>query len=302
MNIKGFLKNLATHTTSVETLRAYRQDLQKYEEFLRMKGLRVTQAKSTTISDFIAYLTANHGSPLAPATIARRLAVVSEYYAFLGNDSNGKIKNPVQRVKRPTVNNDVPRAVDDQVLATLVGGITDTRDKAIVLLFLYSGLRLSELRQLDKTTIVTRKRISPDGTIQYFGIGEVQGKGRKRRQFIVGPTALEALREYIKQNRTADNNPALFLSQRRQRISSRAIQETVNQWCKKLNIPHIHVHRLRHSYATRNVNAGMSAAVLQQLMGHSNLATTQRYFRVQPDRLSREYFSVMEYVRQCSPV
>jgi site-specific recombinase XerD len=302
MNIKGFLKNLATQTSSIETLRAYRQDLQRYEAFLRMKGLRATQAKSTTITDFIAHLTASHGSPLAPATVARRLAVLSEYYQFLGNDSNGKIKNPVQRVKRPTVNNDAPRAVEDHILAALVGGIRDKRDKAIVLMFLYTGLRLSELRQLDKTTIVMRKRVSADGSTQYFGTGEVLGKGRKRRQFLVGPTALEALREYIKEFRATDNNPALFLSQRRQRISSRAIQETVDKWCKKLDISHVHVHRLRHSYATRNVNAGMSAAVLQQLLGHSTLSATQRYFRVQPDRLSREYFSVMEYVRQCSPV
>jgi site-specific recombinase XerC len=228
--------------------------------------------------------------------------VLSEYYQFLSNDSNGKIKNPVQRVKRPTVNNDIPRAVEDHILATLVGGITDKRDKAIVLMFLYTGLRLSELRQLDKASIVMRKRVSPDGSSQYFGTGEVVGKGRKRRQFLVGPTALEALRDYIKECRATDINPALFLSQRRQRISSRAIQETVNKWCKKLDIPHVHVHRLRHSYATRNVSAGMSAAVLQQLLGHSTLSASQRYFRVQPDRLSREYFSVMEYVRQCSPV
>jgi site-specific recombinase XerC len=267
-----------------------------------MKGLRVTQAKSTTISDFVAHIAAKRGSPLAPATVARRLAVLSEFYEFLAMDSNGKIKNPVRRVKRPTVNNDLPRAVEDQVLARLVQGITNKRDKAIVMLFLYTGLRLSELRQLNKATIVTRKQVSPDGTIQYFATGEVLGKGRKRRQFLVGPTALEALREYIKAYRATDNNPALFLSQRHQRISSRAIQATVDKWCKKLEIPHIHVHRLRHSYATRNVNSGMSAAVLQQLLGHSTLSSTQRYFRVQPDRLSREYFSVMEYVRQCSPV
>lgn len=114
---------------------------------------------------------------------------------------------------------------------------------------------------MNKNTIVTHRRKSPDGTVQFFGQGEVMGKGRKRRQFMVGPTALQALGEYIKAHRMKDDNPALFLSERRQRISSRSVQDIVDRWCKRLDVPHINVHRLRHSFATRNVNAGMSAAV-----------------------------------------
>jgi site-specific recombinase XerD len=302
MNIQGFLTNMATQTSSKETLRAYRQDLEKYEAFLRTKGLRVTQAKPSTVTEFIGHLADARGHALAPATVSRRLSVLSEYYEFLRNNSDGNIRNPVERVKRPKVSNEAFRAVDDNALAILVDGITDVRDKAIVLLFIYSGLRLAELCSLNKDTILSRRRATPDGRVQYFGMGEVTGKGRKRRQFMVGPTALQALGEYIKEHRTNDINPALFLSERRQRISCRSVQNIVNRWCKKLSVSHVHVHQLRHSFATRNVNAGMSAAVLQELMGHSNLSTTQRYFRIQPDRLSREYFAVMEFIRQSSPV
>lgn len=302
MRIKAFLSNLSSQTSSKETLRAYSQDLAKYEEFLRQKGLRVTQAKPSTITEFINHLAGDHGGPLAPATVARRLAVLSAYYEFLRDNSDGNISNPVARVKRPKVNNEVPKAVEDDTLAALVAGVTDIRDKAIILLFLYSGLRLSELCQLNRDTIVPRRRKAPDGTVSYLGAGEVMGKGRKRRLFLVGPAALLALREYIKAYRMKDNNPALFLSERRRRISCRNVQDILSRWCKKLGIDHIHVHRLRHSFATRNVNAGMSATVLQELMGHSNLATTQRYFRVKPDRLSREYFAVMEFIRQGSTV
>jgi len=176
------------------------------------------------------------------------------------------------------------------------------RDKAIVLLFIYSGLRLSELSQLNKDTISTRRHNLPDGSTQYFGSGEVLGKGRKRRQFMVGPTALQAVADYIRAHRAQDRNPALFLSERKKRISCRSIQDIVSRWCAKLGVPHVHVHRLRHSFATRNVNAGMSAAVLQELLGHSNLSTSQRYFRVKPERLSREYFATMEFIRQTSAV
>jgi integrase/recombinase XerC len=302
MNIDGFLTNLASQTSSPETLRAYRQDLEKYEAFLRLKGLRVTQAKPSTITEFINHLNDKHGGALAPASVSRRLSVLSAFYEFLRNNSDGDIRNPVVRVKRPKVNNDLPRAVEDDALATLVDGITDIRDKAIVLLFVYSGLRLAELCQLNIDSVTTRRRQSPDGSVQYFGGGEVIGKGRKRRQFLVGPAALQALAEYIKERRTKDSNPALFLSERRQRISCRNVQDMVNRWCRKLGVSHVHVHQLRHSFGTRNVNAGMSAAVLQELMGHSNLSTTQRYFRIQPDRLSREYFAVMEFIHQSSSV
>lgn len=104
----------------------------------------------------------------------------------------------------------------------------DLRDKAMVLLFVESGLRLSELCSLNKNTIATRKRAAPDGTTQYFGQGEVLGKGRKRRKFIVGPTALQALADYIKAQRLKDSNPALFLSSRHKRISGRTVQHTLD--------------------------------------------------------------------------
>jgi integrase len=88
--------------------------------------------------------------------------------------------------------------------------------------FFNKFLRLGELCQLDINSITTRRHQSPDGSVQYFGGGEVIGKGRKRRQFLVGPAALQALAEYIKGRRTKDNNPALFLSERCQRIATAA--------------------------------------------------------------------------------
>jgi site-specific recombinase XerD len=302
MNTKQFLNYLATRTSSKETLRAYRQDLLRFEAFLRTRGIKATQVKQRAIAEFVNHMTEQSGRELAPATIARRLAVISEYYEFLRANSDGRIANPVQAVKRPKVQNELPRAVDENILEKLIHGITDLRDKAMVLLFVESGLRLSELRNLNKDTIVPHKRQGPDGTYQYFGRGETIGKGRKRRNFIVGPAALQALADYIKAHRLKDSNPALFLSSRHQRINSRTIQHTVDKWCKKLGLSHVHVHQLRHSFATRNVNGGMSAAVLQELLGHTSLKNTQRYFRVRPERLSREYFAAMEFIRHTSPL
>jgi site-specific recombinase XerD len=305
MKIESFIESLSMQTSSAETLRAYRQDLTRFEAFLKEKGLRTNQVKRITISEFLNHLAQNKGRTasgnLSPATIARRLSAISAYYEWLQDNSDGTIRNPVERVKRPKVRNEKPRSIDDSVLATLIEGITDVRDKAVVLLFLYSGLRLSELGQLDKTTISLRRQKLSDGSSQYFGAGEVIGKGNKKRSFLVGPKAMEALAAYVAQYRMKDDQPALFLSSRNKRLSSRTIQQIVDKWCNRLGIPHLHVHQFRHSFATRNVNAGMSAAVLQELMGHASLTTTQRYFHMKPERLSREYFSVMEFVRQFSP-
>jgi integrase/recombinase XerC len=304
MKIDSFIESL--QTKSKETQRAYRQDLIRFQAFLKKKGLRTNQVKNSMIADFIRHLEDTKGRTvsdgLAPATIARHLSVIAAYYEWLRGDSDVAVRNPVERFRRPKVRNEKPRDVDDSILAKLVDGITDSRDRAIVLLFVYSGLRLSELGQLDKTTITLTKKTQPDGSFQYFGSGEVIGKGNKKRSFLVGPRAMQAVATYIAMERMTDDLPALFLSSRKTRLSNRAIQQVVDKWCKRLGVSHIHVHQLRHSYATRNVNAGMSAAVLQTLMGHKSLTTTQRYFTVKPERLSREYYSVMEFVREFSPV
>ena len=306
MQIQQYLEDLGTETQSTETLRAYCQDLERFDGFLCEKNLRVDEVKPSTIKEYQTYLATNKGrtvsTSLSPSTIARRLAVVSSYYVWLQRNSDEPVLNPVSRVKRPKVQNVLRRAVDDSILATLVDGISDVRDRAIVLLFVYSGLRLDELRQTDKTTITLTKKKQSDGSFQYFGSGEVTGKGNKPRSFLVGPKAMQAVATYIAQQRMKDDLPALFLSSRKTRLSSRAIQQIVNKWCTRLNLSHIHVHQLRHCFATRSVNSGMSAAVLQQLMGHANLNTTQRYFHMRKERLTREYYSVMEYVRQFSPV
>ncbi len=304
MKIDSFIESL--QTKSKETQRAYRQDLTRFETFLKEKRLRTNQVKQSTIADYIRHLEDTKGRTvsdgLAPATIARHLTVISAYYEWLRGDSDADVRNPVERFRRPKVRNEKPRDVDDSILAKLVDGITDLRDRAIVLLFVYTGLRLSELRQLDKTTITLTKKKLPDGSFQYFGSGEVIGKGSKKRSFMVGPKAMQAVAAYIAQHRMKDDLPALFLSSRKTRLSTRAIQQIVDKWCTRLNLSHIHVHQLRHSFATRSVNSGMSAAVLQQLLGHASLNTTQRYFHMKLERISREYFSVMEFVRQFSPV
>jgi integrase len=144
------------------------------QAFLRSKGLRVTQAKPSTITEFINHLTDTRGSALAPATISRRLSVLSAYYEFLRNYSDGNIVNPVERVKRPKVNNEAPRAVDLDFLAKsparrlqmpdtrtpdktvvppstimqLLEGLSDPLDRCAFAIAVFCALRTSEVSGL----------------------------------------------------------------------------------------------------------------------------------------------------------
>lgn len=300
MQIEDFMKSLQLRTTSAETLRAYRADLEKYQQFLRSRGLRANQATVETIEDFILYLacmpTRTRGEQLSPASVGRRLSVLSSYYEFLRVRSNGRTRNPVVLFKRPKIDNEEFRALDDQTVERLLQEITDVRDKAIIWVFLTSGLRLSELSQLDIDTIQQRRRKLPGGCTRTIGVGEVVGKGQKRRAFLIDEDTLNAVVAYLKV-RGKDDNRALFLSKRHRRLSCRSIQDILSRWCRRLNLTHAHVHQLRHTFATRMANAGMSALVLQELLGHSSFTTTRRYFRIRPERLAREYFSSMEFSR-----
>lgn len=304
MDIDDFMKHLSTRTQSAETLRAYRAALEKYEAYLKAIGLRANQATTTTIENFVRHLsqqdTRKVGTSLAPASVARLLSILSSYYDFLHARSNGRIKNPVARVKRPRVDNTEFRALDDQVVEKLETEVTDPRDRAILALFVSTGTRLSELRQLDKDTIKRKTKKLPTGKVRVLGVGEVVGKGSKRRVILVDEKCLDLLKIYL-QARGRDNHPALFLSERKKRMSCRAIQYVLERWCSKLNIARAHVHQLRHTFATRMANAGMPSIVLKDLMGHTSFTTTQRYFRIRPERLAREYFGAQEFLRPMNP-
>ena len=304
MDIDDFMIHLSTRTQSAETLRAYRGDLEKYEAYLRDNGLRANQATSTTIETFLRHLsqqpTRKVGSSLSPASVGRRLSVLASYYDFLNVRSNGRVKNPVARIKRPKIDNVEFRALDDQVLEKLTTEVTDPRDRAILALFVSTGTRLSELRRLDKDSIKRKTQKLPTGQVRVLGFGEVIGKGGKPRMFLVDENCLNLLKAYL-QVRGADDHPALFLSERKKRMSPRAIQYVLQRWCSRLNLGRAHIHQLRHSFATRMANAGMPSIVLKDLMGHKSFTTTQRYFRIRPERLAREYHGAMEYLRPMKP-
>ncbi len=301
MKIREFMLCLSGRTDSKETMRAYNDSLIGYDDFLRKQGIREDQATGTTIGEFVSDLKANkgrtRGDELAPATINRTLAAISKYYDWRSAELGKKTKNPVKQFERPKVRNKIPKPVEEGVLTKLTEGIIDLRDRALFLLFLYSGLRLAELAQLDRNSISLRRHQLDDGSVEYYLTGEVVGKGSKPRDFIAGPAAVMAIREYLMRCRPEDNLAPLFLSSRKTRLSCRSIEQVLQKWCRRVGIEHINIHRLRHSFATRNVEAGMSLPVLAKLLGHGSITVTEGYTQISRTRQQREYYAAMEHQR-----
>jgi site-specific recombinase XerD len=305
MDFDPYLRQLEASNWSPMTIKAYRSDLTFFAEFLNERKLRITQVTPSVIAAYIESLKGRSNPRfdrvgLSEASINRRIACVSGFFTYLQATSNPKLKNPtvvVMRRKRKQQRPDhTSKALDDVSLNTLLNGITNPRDHAIVSLFVTSGMRLSELHQLNIDTIQEVAEELENGTTRIWGTGQVIGKGSKERQFFFDDATVASIKQYLETRK--DQDPALFLSERKQRLSKRAIQEVLETWCSRLGLKRFHVHQCRHTFATRCANANMEAMVLKDLLGHSRFETTTRYFKLNEETKARQYFAAMEYHKQ----
>jgi len=308
MDYEPYLAQLTLNSWSPETIKAYRSDLGFFNAFLRGRNLRITQVTPTVVGAYVEHMRQMPNprfgkTGLAQTSIARRLAVLSGFFEFLRATTRPQLRNPItlftRRSRRPTNKNHVDKAIDEASLDILIQRIDNVRDRAIILLLLNSGLRLSELHRLDIASIQEVSEQEEDGTSRTFGTGRVVGKGLKERVFYFDVSAIAAIKEYLMTRK--DTHPALFLSERKQRLSKRAIQDLVAGWCKRLGLRHWHPHNFRHTFGKTMANANMEAMVLRDLMGHSRFETTTRYFTLSEETRARQYFAAMEFVRGPQP-
>jgi len=130
-------------------------------------------------------------------------------------------------------------------------------------------------------------------------MGRVIGKGNKEREFLVDMETLKYLQQYREQ-RGADDIPALFISKRKKRLSPRAVEHILRAWCERLGLPHVHPHALRHTASSTWHRLGMSTHQIARLLGHSSPATTERYIKPDETRLRAEYFACMDQLSPAS--
>jgi len=278
--VGSFLEYLGVERgASPHTLRSYAADLTEFTRFLadeKIGGL--PDADTRAVRAYVARL---HQRRLAKATIARKLAAVRSCFRFLAR--RGALPaNPARQVRSPRLGRRLPSflPVDEATLllnAPPEPSAAGKRDRALLELLYASGLRVAEGCGLDLDDLDEARR-----TVR------VVGKGDKERVVPVGETALEALAAYLAM-RGRQRGP-LFLNARGGRLTPRSAHRIVRARARQVGIDQrVTPHTLRHSFATHMLGAGADLRLIQELLGHSRLSTTQRYTHVSPEHLMRVY-------------
>ena len=293
--IDRFTEHLASvRGASIHTIRAYAEDLAQFAAFGREQGvLTPGRVDAPLLRAFIADLTTDKG--LARASVARKAASLRAFFRFLVR--RGAVeRSPAQNIVTPRQKPALPKAIgEDAVTALLYAPDSSTpdglRDRAILETLYASGLRAGELVALE-TTDVSFTSLE-EGTVRVR-----QGKGGKERIALLGRSAVAALKEYQEKGRPIQQSaakkpvPALFLNRFGGRLSDRGVRRLFDKYCLTVSESHkVTPHTLRHSFATHLLDHGADLRVVQELLGHADLATTHIYTHVSVKRLKDVYNS-----------
>jgi integrase/recombinase XerC len=268
---------------SRHTLAAYAHDLRQLADFCRRQGLeRWDQLGEAHIR---AHIAERHQNRIGSRSLQRSLSSLRSFFDFLVKTDSLAL-NPARAVRAPKAPKPLPAVLDVDQIAGLLDTPTqdplEIRDLAIWELFYSSGLRLSELAALD----------CQDLDLAAGSAFVRSGKGRKARYLPVGGKACAAIARWlpIRADLAPEQEPALFLSERKKRISVRSIQARLSRWCVKLGLAeHVHPHMLRHSFASHMLEATSDLRAVQELLGHANISTTQIYTHMDFQRLAAVY-------------
>ncbi len=296
--VHAFLIELATQRrASRHTLAAYRADLGKLIELAGNQSPALSLAALTAhdIRRFIARL---HSAGLAPASIARTLSAWRSLYRWCCERGEASV-NPVVGVRGPKRAKRLPKALSaDQAVmfasAPAESSLLTLRDHAIVELLYSSGLRLSELVSLDHRYFDAARSMPASRSWIDLAAAEatVVGKGGKTRTVPIGGPAQQALSIWLAARSTlpaVDDRP-LFVTAGGARLSARSVQSRLARWSRQLGLGvHVHPHVLRHSFASHLLQSSGDLRAVQELLGHSNIATTQIYTRLDWQHLAKAY-------------
>ncbi len=278
--VPAFLEYLAVERgASPHTLRGYATDLAELRRFLAGRG--VSDLAGVDTRAVRAYLAWLHERGLSKATIARKLASARSCLRFLAR--RGMIDvNPARQVRSPRLGRRLPSFLPKDEATELLDQKPEKseagrRDHALLELLYATGLRVAECCGLD-----------PNDLDRSQGTVRVLGKGGKERVVPVGETALEAVDAYMKMR--GDGTGPLFRNARGGRLTTRSVHRVVKERARQAGISQrVTPHTLRHTFATHMLGEGADLRLIQELLGHSRLSTTQRYTHVSPEHLMKVY-------------
>ena len=294
-DIEAFLTHLAKERdVSPNTLRAYRKDLADLDAFLVSQlgnGWAWERVDRLLLRGFLGYLTRKG---LTKRSTARSLSAVRTLFKFLHREDLIEV-NPSRAVSSPKLEKYLPSWLDRKQVEVLFdmaelrareGEFADVRNLAIIELFYSTGMRLSELRGVNRADL--------DLVAQQV---KVRGKGRKERIIPVGNKAALALRnyeskrdEFARKSGARVDKTAWFIGPSGKRLSVRGIQDIVTRFLSRLDeSAGLSTHSLRHSFATHLLDAGADLRAVQELLGHASISTTQIYTHTSVERLREVY-------------
>lgn len=295
--LDGYLAHLTVERgLSANTLAAYRRDLTRYVDHLAAAGrASVAEVAESDVEDFLtAVRTGSDGRAVLSASSAKRAVVAVRGWHRFSVLEGLTAADPARAVRPPKQAQVLPKAIGtDEVLrlleaASLGDGPVPLRDRALLELVYSTGARISEAVGLDVDDLdLTEGRAA----VRLFG------KGSKERVVPVGAYAVEALEAYLVRARPAlaaagRGGAAVFLNTRGARLSRQSAWAVLRTAAERAGLPgadHVSPHTLRHSFATHLLAGGADVRVVQELLGHASVTTTQIYTKVTPDTLREVY-------------
>ena len=269
---RRFLKR---RNCSTNTVKNYMHTL---KQFILWVDIPIEHVRGKKILGYIDHLRARR---LQPKTINCHLDSIRGFYNYLIDEEDLRIDNPVKRNYNLRLPRPLPRYLRDEEVPRLFTYIKNNRDRAIFMLMLRCGLRLEEVANL---------------TLRAINLSRAQlfihdGKGGKDRVVYLSGDAFEALYRYLKK-RPSSRVRKVFLVEKGvykgKPLSMRGIQKRMEHYAKKASLK-VSCHQLRHTMATQLLNADADLVIIQDLLGHNQIRTTQRYCKVSNLKVQRDY-------------
>jgi integrase/recombinase XerD len=293
--LKSFLDHLRIEKgLSPNSITAYDRDLRKFALFINSESLEYSSLTEEDISRYEASL---KGLDLSPASINRAISALKSFYLYLGIEY--EIANPMQAVERRKLTRKLPKALTVSEITSLIDATKrldnpiSLRDFALLELLYGTGARVSEVIGINLNDIAS----STDDQSSVSTV-KLRGKGSKERIVPIGSYAMKALSEYLTRTRPAlaekskqkNANAALFLNSRGTRLSRVSAWQIVSDAADATGLRgKISPHVFRHSYATHLLDGGADIRVVQELLGHASVTTTQIYTLVTIDKVREAY-------------
>ena len=265
---------------STNTLNSYKSDLEKYFNWIELNSLKYKELSRSDVLEYLAYL---FGQKLEGKSVARNLSSLKAFHNYLILKDITK-SNPCEKIETPKFVKSIPSSLSENEVEKLLDAPDENtfiglRDKTMIETLYSCGLRISELVDLEIIHVNLRQ-----------GVIRVLGKGQKERLVPMGQKLINLIGIYLsklEENKIKNSSNFLFLSQRGKKITRQAFWHRIKIYATKAGLENnkISPHILRHAFATHLLNNGADLRVVQLLLGHSDLNTTQIYTEVAKRRL-----------------